>query len=196
MISRFLSIFVVLLTVMLFLFGCSNSDLKMLESEKNMLNQELEASKRRVLALETQVKELNNTNLKLNEDINNLKRRFTDAGLHENKDEGDLEACKENLRKINFAIKSFAIDNNKKYPKKLLEIMPNPKYLDTVLTCPAVSKDTYSAGYKLEKDGKSYVVKCIGHNHSSMRIKADYPRFDSAKGLEIERDNSKATDEE
>ena len=193
---RSFCIFAIVTIGLLFLFGCSNGDVQRLESDKRMMAQELEANKERIKSLDVQIKELNDNNVKLNEEISSLKRRIADAGLHENKDESDFEACKENLRKINFAIKSFALDNNKKYPKKLNELMPNPKYLDNVLICPAVSKDTYSAGYKLEKDGKKYVVRCAGHNHSSMMIKANYPCFDSVQGLEIERDSKKVENEE
>jgi len=191
---RILGVFAFLLLFTFLFFGCSGGEISKLEAEKKSLQQDLEASKTRVKDLEVQVTDLTNEKIKLNGEIASLNKRITDEEIAENSDERALKFCKENLKKISLGLKLYYADN-KKYPKKLNEVFPNPKYLDLIPTCPAVLRDTYTSGYKLSKEGKTFVICCLGHNHRALRIKENYPAFDSEKGLEVERNAKEVVEE-
>ncbi len=187
---RFLLCFCVSVIIINFCTGCSGEEVKNLTTQNQRLEQDIKAKDDRIKSLETQIKQLNDENLAHTEETSNLKRRLTDAGISENPDEDAFEACKENLKKISLGLRLYAADHNKTYPKKLSGISPNPKYLDYIPTCPAAKKDTYTSGYSAGADKKTYVVKCLGHNHESLRIKKNFPSFDSRYGLKVEREEA------
>lgn len=130
------------------------------------------------------------------EEIGALKRRLTDAGIAETPEEGNFEICKDNLKKIAQALKLYATDNGGLYPKRLDKISPNPKYLEFIPTCPAVTKDTYSDGYEVAKDRKAFTVYCVGNNHGNIMIKENFPQYSSASGVLVEMEKKKPSNED
>jgi hypothetical protein len=153
--------------------------------------------------LSNQVKSLEEENTKLKakieeqiESIGALKRRMTDAGIAETPEEGNFDACKENLKKIAQALKMYSSDNKGLFPKKLEKICPDPRYLEFIPTCPSVSKDTYSAGYEVSEDRKAYTVSCLGKNHEKLFIKENYPEYSSVLGVLVEKEERKEPSEE
>ena len=176
--------------------GCDSGDAKILKAENARLTSQLEQKEAEVKRLSEVEKSLNDKIKESNEEIGKLKRMLTDAGLSENPDETKLNNCKQNLIKISTGLRLFAAENGGKFPKKLAEISPNPKYLDFVPTCPAASKDTYTSGYKPAKDLKSYVVYCNGCNHETVLVKENNPVFDSENGIQVERDKERKVKDE
>lgn len=101
------------------------------------------------------------------------------------KDKG-LHKCGNNLRSfergrrpnqvsICEALELYAIDNNGQYPKRLAVL--KPKYLRTIPTCPAASKDTYSSGY--QSTARQYTVFCSGNHHPT--TSPNYPNATSLR---------------
>lgn len=176
--------------------GCSGDDSKVLKSENERISSLLQQKEAEVKRLSEVEKDLNKKINESNEEIGRLKRILTDAGLSENPDETKLNDCKQNLVKISTGLRLFAAENGGKFPKKLAEISPNPKYLDFVPTCPSASRDTYTSGYKPAKDLKSYVVYCNGCNHESVLVKENNPAFDSENGIQVERDKERKVKDE
>lgn len=93
----------------------------------------------------------------------------------------DAVACKSNLRNIATAITVYANDNNSQYPDLLEKI--TPQYMKSIPSCPGVGTDTYSPGYEVEGDYKSYTLYCRGKNHSDYGYGTDEPYYTSADGL-------------
>ncbi|MHC9538826.1 MAG: hypothetical protein AB9903_04850 [Vulcanimicrobiota bacterium] len=186
--SRILSLFlVVVFAAAVVLCGCGNS--KAYDEAKQQLaklQSENQTLKDRVKTLEDENKKLTDDNKKGIEDLGALKRRLTDAGIAETPEQGNFDTCKENLKKVATALELYASDNKGAFPKKLAKMCPNPKYLEFIPTCPSVSKDTYSDGYDLSKDKKTYTVYCLGKNHENVFVKENYPAYNKTAGLEVE----------
>ncbi len=104
------------------------------------------------------------------------------------KSQGQLTACKSNLKNIGTALEMWSTDNNGNYPESMAPLAPD--YLRYIPICPAAEADTYSATYRLiksEKHGYTYYeVYCKGHHHERAGVEADYPRYNGESGL-IER---------
>ncbi len=121
---------------------------------------------------------------------------MTDAGIAETTEEGNFDICKENLKNIATALKLYGADNKGIYPRKLGKVFPNPKYLDFIPTCPSVSKDTYTDGYTVAADRKSFTVYCLGKNHTNVKVKGNFPQYNSTSGLVVEKMEEKKPDDE
>ena len=98
--------------------------------------------------------------------------------------QGQLTACKSNLKNIGTGLEMWATDNAGKYPKTLKELTPN--YLKVIPSCPVAESDTYSSSYSLKTiEGFEgiYEVYCTGSHHSALGLPSDYPRYNGVIGL-------------
>jgi prepilin-type N-terminal cleavage/methylation domain-containing protein len=104
--------------------------------------------------------------------------------------QGQLTACKSNLKNIGTALEMYSTDWSGKYPSSTTLLTPN--YLKTIPECPAAASVTYvatfgptapmnSAGYQ-----DYYYVECNGSNHTAVSVTANYPAYNGIQGL-IER---------
>lgn len=107
--------------------------------------------------------------------------------------QGQLTACKSNLKNIATAMEMWSTDNAGKYPTSLEALTPN--YLRSIPVCPAAGRDSYSASLQTGPDAEGntehyqdyYYFKCQGHNHPGV-AEEDYPQYNAYQGL-IERPN-------
>lgn len=186
-----LSIFILIsIMIPLFLSACGRDQSKKIIEEKTALESKVTTLEKQIASKEEEVKKLTKTNMELVNKNAALTRRLNDIGGAVTQEEEDFNSCEDNLKRIALGLRLYAADHNNKFSKKLSDITPNPKYLDFIPTCPAVSRDTYSPGYTVSPDGKKYIVKCFGHNHAALRIKAGFPAFDSVSGLVVEREGA------
>ena len=108
---------------------------------------------------------------------------FTDA-----RGQGQLTACKSNLKNIGTAMEMYSTDWSGKYPESMDLLTPN--YLKTIPDCPAAGKNTYSSTLKTGPGAPGnesgfqdyYYFYCEGHNHDETA--ANYPTYDGIKGLD------------
>lgn len=98
--------------------------------------------------------------------------------------QGQLTACKSNLKNIATASEMYASDYEGRYPKNLGQLTPN--YLRIIPNCPAAQEDTYSAAYQSAASPDRFTVYCSGDHHSQVGTPANYPQYNSEEGL-IER---------
>ena len=99
--------------------------------------------------------------------------------------QGQLSACKSNLKNIGTALEMWSVDNNGEYPKSMAVLAPG--YLRMIPTCPAAEADTYSETYRLiksEEHGYTYYeVYCKGSHHERVGCPENYPRYNGESGL-------------
>lgn len=93
--------------------------------------------------------------------------------------QGQLTACKSNLKNIGTALEMYSTDYAGLYPESLDKLTPN--YLIHIPTCPSVGSVTYVA--KIQAQPDLYTVICSGHNHQGAGAPADYPQYTSIEGL-------------
>lgn len=109
--------------------------------------------------------------------------------------QGQLTACKSNLKNIGTALEMYSTDWSGKYPTALATLTPN--YLKTIPECPADGTDTYTGGYvtgagTAYNNGATpftdyYFVMCNSATaHVGVSLPANYPQYDGIQGL-IER---------
>ena len=92
-----------------------------------------------------------------------------------------LTGCKSNLKNIATALEAYCADYNGHYPATIGLITPN--YIKTIPACPATSSDTYTPSYLPQRDPDEFMLGCDGTNHVSLAVTADYPQWDSGRGL-------------
>lgn len=101
--------------------------------------------------------------------------------------QGQVTACKANLKNIATALEMYATDNNGDYPPSL-DYLTRPgvygEYFKQLPVCPSAQEDTYSSSYT-HKNGRhaAYKLYCSGHNHGVVGLEANMPGFDSNTGL-------------
>lgn len=98
--------------------------------------------------------------------------------------QGQLTACKSNLRNIATAIEMYAVDNGARYPHSVQILTPN--YLRMLPECPTASSETYSSGYTSSVSPDNFNFFCEGSFHAALSLGADHPVWNSDVGL-IER---------
>jgi prepilin-type N-terminal cleavage/methylation domain-containing protein len=99
--------------------------------------------------------------------------------------QGQLTACKSNLKNIGTALEMYSTDFSGHYGSTLSLLTPN--YLRIVPICPSAGTDTYSTGYSVGTTPDAYTFFCGGTNHTGAGITtADYPQYNSQQGL-VER---------
>jgi len=92
--------------------------------------------------------------------------------------QGQLTACKSNLKNIGTAMEMYSSDSQGRYPTNLSLITPN--YLKTIPTCASAGVATYS--YVRTTVPDAYTVSCSGSFHTPM-TGANYPKYDAVQGL-------------
>jgi cell division protein FtsB len=194
--SAILGMFI-LLCFMAITCGCaSQNELNKSKDELAKVKAEFDKTKARLDVIEKENTRLKDENQKMIDEVGALRRRMTDAGIAETPEVANFDACKENLKKIAQAIKLYAADNAGVSPKKLSKIFMNSKYLEVIPTCPAATKDTYSDGYEVSNDKKSFTVYCCGKNHINIKVKPDYPQYSSTGGMLVEKQEANKPDDE
>lgn len=105
--------------------------------------------------------------------------------------QGQLTACKSNLKNIGTAMEMYSTDWSGKYPSPITSSKAKltPNYLKTIPTCPAAGKDTYNFttafnGSPVYQD--YYYVECSGSNHTAVSVTGNFPAYNGIQGL-IER---------
>ncbi len=96
--------------------------------------------------------------------------------------QGQLTACKSNLKNIGTALEMYSEDHQAQYPARLDALTPN--YLKTFPHCPAARSDTYSASYSTKGQKQPYYsVACQGENHKKAGVAPNYPAYNPQDGL-------------
>ena len=104
--------------------------------------------------------------------------------------QGQLTACKSNLKNIGTAMEMYSTDWGGKYPTAIGLPGLAPNYLKTIPECPAAGSSTYTALFSgaLNTAGYQdyYYISCNGGNHTAVSVSGNYPAYDGIQGL-IER---------
>lgn len=106
--------------------------------------------------------------------------------------QGQLTACKSNLKNIGTAMEMYSTDWSGKYPSTLGIGGLTPNYLKTIPECPAAGSVTYTAAFGSSAAYNSagfqdyYFISCATGNHTAVSVSAGYPQYDGIQGL-IER---------
>jgi len=104
--------------------------------------------------------------------------------------QGQVTACKSNLKNIGTALEMWSTDNAGKFPESLNKLAPS--YLKRIPTCPSCGDDTYSQGFQSynapPKPGQTYgdnayTVVCTGKNHLGVGLSENFPQYTSTQGL-------------
>jgi len=91
--------------------------------------------------------------------------------------QGQLTACRSNLKNLGTALEMYATDSKGEYPKLLKDV--SPRYLKGIPTCPSTKNDTYSNSYVCS--ASNFSLCCKGENHRVDR--PDYPSYNAREGL-------------
>jgi type II secretory pathway pseudopilin PulG len=95
--------------------------------------------------------------------------------------QGQVTACKSNLKNIGTAMEMYSTDNSGRYASTITKLTPN--YLKTVPTCASAGSNTYAGGFTSTSNPDSYTVVCNGTYHSGVNLAGDYPQYTSVQGL-------------
>lgn len=95
--------------------------------------------------------------------------------------QGQLAACKSNLKNLGTACEMWAVDHGGQYPTTVSQLSPD--YLLSTPVCPAAGQDTYSASYQLKGDPRTYSVYCSGHHHKPVGRPPNSPSYNGIEGL-------------
>jgi prepilin-type N-terminal cleavage/methylation domain-containing protein len=96
--------------------------------------------------------------------------------------QGQLTACKSNLKNIGTALEMYSTDNSGRFPTVLSQLSPN--YLKTLPTCPSLGSVTYTgSGFASASSPDAYTVLCVGNNHGGAGLSANFPQYTSVQGL-------------
>ncbi|MFH0802027.1 MAG: methyltransferase [bacterium] len=101
--------------------------------------------------------------------------------------QGMYVMCRANETRIVESLNKYASKHRNKYPARL-ELLLVSHELTAIPVCPAAGRDTYTPGYKVSEDMKTFILGCAGKNHSFRRhgkkmfLPENYPMYDSAKG--------------
>lgn len=85
--------------------------------------------------------------------------------------QGQLTACKSNLKNMATALEMYASDFGGRYPNTgTLAQLTAGNYLKTIPTCPAAGKDTYTTSgsgvFTSITTPDSFTMMCVGTNHA------------------------------
>lgn len=102
--------------------------------------------------------------------------------------QGQLTACKSNLKNIGTACEMYSTDWSGKYAAGLSTLSPN--YLKEIPECPAAGSDTYTSAYTTGTTAYNspafqdyYFLFCSGTFHTSVSLPSNYPQYDGISGL-------------
>lgn len=121
-------------------------------------------------------------------------------GYITSRSQGQLAACKGNLKNLGTALEMYATDSEGRYPASTADLVPT--YLKELPRCSASGEywrtplgtitwkqpvDTYSATYVSASNPDAYTVWCAGSHHlEAYGSLPDYPQYNSRTGL-VER---------
>lgn len=101
---------------------------------------------------------------------------------HSPRRQNQLLICQSNMKNIATALEMYSTDNKGNYPPYMESITPN--YLKIIPTCPSARNSlAYTGSYHASVSPDAYSFCCAGSNHTSSSIPANYPLYDSQKGL-------------
>ena len=108
--------------------------------------------------------------------------------------QGQLTACKSNLKNIGTAMEMYSTDWSGKYPSASTDMaLLTPNYLKTIPECPAAGTNSYVAAYGSSALGNGdnnyvdyYIVSCSAGFHAPVAVPGAYPKYNGISGL-IER---------
>lgn len=92
-----------------------------------------------------------------------------------------LIRCEVNLKNLATGLEMYSTDNAGRFPRDLARVAP--RYLETVPTCPAANRDTYSHTYQSSSNPDAFTVACGGRNHAGAGLAAGFPQYTSKGGL-------------
>lgn len=99
--------------------------------------------------------------------------------------QGQLTACKSNLKNIGTAMEMYASDHNGRYiPTGALagSALTTQGYMKVVPTCPVTNSSPYT--YEATENPDYYLLRCdFGHHEQAGMKTTAYPQFDSIMGL-------------
>lgn len=100
--------------------------------------------------------------------------------------QGQLTACKSNLKNIGTAMEMYSADHNGRYPTTKQDILgtaANPGYMKVIPTCPLTPNIAYTC--KTASNPDYYYLVCASGKHQQAGIVSTgaYPQFDSQIGL-------------
>ena len=87
---------------------------------------------------------------------------------------GAVTGCRANLRILEKALDSYAMDHGDRYPARLADLAP--KYVKRFPECPHAGVDTYGAGYMPSADERHYTLACSGDHHQDDGLAPNEPR--------------------
>lgn len=104
--------------------------------------------------------------------------------------QGQLTACKSNLKNIGTAAEMYATDNGGRYPQQETDFTATDAgsgagggaYMKSIPMCPAAG-DASNYKVTISERPDYFGVQCIGENHKAAGIKTDFPQFDSIASL-------------
>ena len=99
--------------------------------------------------------------------------------------QGQLTACKSNLKNLATSLEMYSTDNAGHYPSPAANMDKlTPNYLKIIPQCPSAQSNTYSAAYLFATVPDAYTVDCNGQYHTAAGINAaNYPQYSSYSGL-------------
>ncbi len=86
---------------------------------------------------------------------------YSYSGPTQNQD--NFVACRSNIKLLAAALERYAGSHDGHYPHRLAQLIPDN--LSRMPQCPAAGADTYSGGYFVSDDLRSYRLECAGHHH-------------------------------
>lgn len=95
--------------------------------------------------------------------------------------QGQFTACKSNLKNIGTALEMYSTDAGGRFPTNIIRLTPN--YLKTIPTCASSGTRSYTSGYTAASNPDAYTVVCAGTNHKAVDASANYPQYNSVRGL-------------
>jgi hypothetical protein len=109
------------------------------------------------------------------------------------REQGQLTACKSNLRNIGTALEMYSTDWSGRYPESMDRLTPN--YLRDIPECPAAEMDTYTASLQtgLGAPGNDldfqdyYYFECQGHHHPT--TPPNQPAYNAIQGLVVSEES-------
>lgn len=101
--------------------------------------------------------------------------------------QGQLSACKSNLKNLGTAMEMYATDNSGKYPDDMAKL--TPEYLRDIPECPAAGRVSYALYTGLKAPGNEsnsedyYYFECQGENHAGHGLAENFPAYSALMGL-------------
>ena len=93
-----------------------------------------------------------------------------------------LETCKSNLKNLATAAEMYSSDYAGQFPPSTAQLTPN--FLRRIPTCPAANSDTYSPSWTVSNEHpRAFTFFCSGNHHKGAWLSANYPQYNSYKGL-------------